>query len=154
MVRFLVKIWEHFLYPISHPSQVLNALGISDQKCLNFRHFLRQIVTRAPKNLYRKMPRLEAEKAFSSAYKKEVFHHMTLISYCFYQGWLELVLEFDGRETLRRLYVQHGLLNSSQSIELEIPELNEKEIMSQSIFKNSSISLTKRLLKKITFSNR
>lgn len=154
MIKALLELWDHVLYPVSNPSQVLAALGIQIKTRLKFRQFLRQIVTRSPRRLYRRMPRSEAEKVFMTAYKKEIFHHTTLISYCFCQGWLEFVLEFDPRDNLRRLYVQHRLLNSSQSIELELPEMEEKEVVTAYTVKDTSLSLTKRLLKKLAFSRR
>lgn len=121
----LISLWEHLLYPVSHPNQVLLALGIASKMRLNFRQFLQQIVTRSPKRLYRRMSRSQSEKVFSNAYKKETFHHMTLISYYFCQGWLEFILEFDPRDNLRRLYVQHRMLNANHSIELELLEVDE-----------------------------
>lgn len=110
-------------YPISSPHDVLLALGMeSDFSDMEFRHFLKKIVTRIPRRIYRDMSRDEAERSFSTAYKKEVFHTTTHASFCFVQGWLEFVLEFDRARHLKRLYVHHPLLSGAQSIELELPD--------------------------------
>lgn len=121
--QWIIQLFSLLRYPISAPQDVLLALGMeSDFSDLDFHHFLKKIVTRIPRRVYRDMSRDEAERSFSTAYKKEVFHTTTHASYCFIQGWLEFVLEFDKNRHLRRLYVHHSLLSGAQSIELELPD--------------------------------
>lgn len=153
-----MRLWDRICYPISNPQQVLGALGIQSKTYVNFQQFLQQVVTRSPRRLFRRMPRAQAEKAFSTAYKKEGFHHMTIMSYYFCQGWLEFILEFDPRDHLRRLYVQHRLINSSHTIELELPENEE---LHDSRAPASEVSceivdqgLMHRLLQRLTFTRR
>lgn len=155
---FIKRFVECVRYPVSSPHDVLSALGVQeDARDLNFHQFLKKIITRAPKRLCRWMTRDEVEKCFSSAYKKECFHHTTLVSYYFLQGWLEFILEFDQSKSLRRLYVQHPLLNSSQSIELELPdhigEGDQMEICSQ-LSKQAPGGITSRILQKFVITRR
>lgn len=154
MITSLYQLIEHIRYPISHPADVLRALGIQPRKSFNFRQFLQHVVTQSPRTLYRRMLRTDAEKIFKTAYKKEVFHHTTIISYCFCQGWLEFILEFDTKDLLRRLYVQHRLLNSAHSLELELPEWEESSLVAPLKEEKISYSLRQRFLQKLTFIRR
>lgn len=121
--QWVVNLVSFLRYPVSSPNDVLLALGMeSDLSDVVFNQFIKKIVTRVPRRIYRDMTREEAERCFATAYKKEVFHTTTHASFCFFQGWLEFVLEFDRSRHLRRLYVHHPLLSSSQSVELELPD--------------------------------
>lgn len=143
--RVFYRLLSHLRYPISSPHDVLSALGVSEElQDVDFHHFLKKVVTRVPRRIFRCMGREDVERCFSSAYKKESFHRTTHASYYFMQGWLEFVLEFDESRLLRRLYVHHQLLSSSQSVELELPdqggETNLLEICSTEPFKRKKRS--------------
>jgi hypothetical protein len=66
------------------------------------------------------MRREDAEAAFGSAQRKEHFRQISLFSYYFSEGWVEFKLEFDSDSLLRRIYIQHRIIQSERGIELQL----------------------------------
>jgi hypothetical protein len=109
-------------YPVSLPEEIATDLGISASNFLTFEEFVQQLtcMTCRPRRLTRFMPRDEAEAAFQSAQRKELFGRNSLFSYYFHEGWLEFILYFDEQERLRRIYIQHKHLPYEQGIEIPL----------------------------------
>lgn len=119
----LFQIVRRFKHPVSLPEDVGKDLGIrSLDNELSFRSCVRSLTNpkQQPSNLWKFMKRSEAELQFSSALKKEYFRNNSLFSYYMFHGWLSFDLIFDENNQLRRLYVQHKRLCSTDDERLEI----------------------------------
>lgn len=120
------RLLNRFRYPVSLPEDIAKALGISLSNFLSFDKFIEKITdpSLTPARLMKFMPREQAEAAFESACRKEIFPQKTLISYYFNQGWLEFILQFDEESRLRRIYVQHKKIASQEGTEIPLKHYN------------------------------
>ena len=66
------------------------------------------------------MSREKAEEAFYGAPLKEKFQNNTLVSYCFTEGWVEFILQFDDQSKLRRIYLQHKNIKHDRGLEIQL----------------------------------
>ncbi|MBS0634400.1 MAG: hypothetical protein JSR37_02935 [Verrucomicrobia bacterium] len=115
--RMLIR----FRYPVSLPEDVAHSLGVEIDNCIGFKNFLNACRLSRPTRIAKFMPRMEAERAFHGALRKERFSSSSLYSFYFNQGWLEFELQFDANSLLRRVYVHHKLLEGSGIYELQLP---------------------------------
>lgn len=120
------RMLTRFRYPFSLPEDVADALGISFSNFLTFDKFIEKLTDPScvPERLMKFMPREEAEAAFESACRKEIFPQKTLFSYYFNQGWLEFILQFDNQSRLRRIYVQHKKIKCQEGTEIPLKHYN------------------------------
>lgn len=109
-----------FRYPVSLPEEVAQSLGVDIQNTIGFKKFLHTCRLCHPTRITKFMPRMEAERAFHSALRKERFTSSSLYSFYFNEGWLEFELQFDANSLLRRVYVHHKLLEDSGIYELQL----------------------------------
>ena len=114
--RLLIR----FKYPVSLPEHVAMDLGLPLSNHLSFDEFLDLVKnpTNELANLFRFMPRNEADNAFKYAIRKECFCDNSLFSYYFTEGWIEFVLNFDNQSRLRRLYIRHKTISTNHEIPL------------------------------------
>lgn len=124
LLRSLKLLALRWRYPFSLPEEVLDALGISLKDFSNFEEFIKNLTApnvKQPVKLYRFMPRGEAEAAFeASAVNIERFHHNTLCSYHFDEGRLEILLQFDDKQLLRRIWLKHKLIAEEPGVEIHL----------------------------------
>lgn len=108
MFKPLLRLWCRFRHPVSLPEDVARDLGTYASNRLSFEALVRFLNSPGcrPTHLVRWMERDEAESYFLSAKKKERFGSKTFFSYCFEQGWLIVVLQFNEEHLLSRLYVE------------------------------------------------
>ena len=123
ILDYLLNFWFRFSYPVSLPEDIGSALGVTVPPYLKFYDFLAFLSAPScrPTKLCRFMPRDAAEKVFKdSAVYTEIFANSTVCSYCFKDGWVEIVLHFDRDSRLRRIYVQHSSISDDDGIELPL----------------------------------
>ncbi len=111
-----------FRYPVSLPEDVAGSLGIELKNSIEFQKFLSKCQSQTPTRLSKFMPRMEAERAFHNALRKEKFSSSSLYSFYFNEGWLEFELQFDANSLLRRVYVHHKLITGATELNLMIDE--------------------------------
>lgn len=123
IVSQIKKIYCRLHYPVSLPEEVAEALGILAPNHLSFEIFIQLLRSPEgrPTKLYKYMSRDEAEQAFQTALKKEMFKKTSLFSYYFSGGWLGFFLQFDDQSRLRRMYLQHKDLNRGEEVEISLP---------------------------------
>lgn len=110
-----------FRYPVSLPEDISEALGIPLTNSLSFSDFILQLRNPdSPIRLAKFMPRLEAEKFFHKAVRKERYVEKTVLSYYFSEGWMEIILQFDRESRLRRVYIHHREIPSDRGLELPL----------------------------------
>ena len=115
------QMFVRFRYPVSMPEDVAMALGICVENNIVFKKFLNTCRECQPTRLSKFMPRMEAERAFHGALRKEKFLASSLYSFYFNEGWLEFELQFDTNSLLRRVYVHHKLISGAGIYELSLP---------------------------------
>lgn len=118
------NLFVRLRYPVSLPQDVGSALGVPVSNSVRFQSFLQFLTSGQciPTKLVRFMEREKVERAFEKARRKESFHHHTLYSFYFNQGWLEFDVEFDKNAKLRRIYVHHKEIPYPQGYELALSE--------------------------------
>ena len=116
----IFRFFSRFLYPVSLPEDVAAALGFTVSNLIPFEDFLGILTSPCYQvnSLYRLMPRSEAEHLFSKALRKECFHQRSIYAYYFRQGWIEFILQFDEKNRLRRMYMQHRDIPHDQGWEM------------------------------------
>ncbi len=107
-------------YPVSLPEDVAASLGICIDNRIAFGPFLTTCKDCQPTRLAKFMPRMEAERAFHAALRKEKFSSNSLYSFYFNEGWLEFDLQFDAHGLLRRVYLHHKQIHGVYEINLPI----------------------------------
>jgi len=119
---FLSRLLLRFRYPVSMPEDVATALGIHISNYVTFHEFVSHLSspTCRPTKLLKFMSREDAEKAFFAAPLKEKFQNNTLFSYCFNEGWVEFILQFDDNSKLRRIYLQHRGIKQDRGLEIQL----------------------------------
>lgn len=119
---WMFQFFLRFRYPVSLPEDIAGDLGINASNLLTFDEFVSQLTNLSgnPRNLYRFMPRRDADATFETAQRKEHFGRNSLYSYYFHEGWLEFNLYFDEQLRLRRVYLQHKHFTSEQGIEIPL----------------------------------
>jgi hypothetical protein len=105
----LCRLLVRFRYPFSVPADIASALGIHTSHFITFNKLISYLTNPAckPATLSKYMPRSQAERAFTTALRKERFQSDSLFSYHINGNWLEFVLHFDDQARLRRLYIFH-----------------------------------------------
>lgn len=123
-IKLLYRFILRFRYPVSLPEDIAIALGITVSDNVKFDEFVNYLSCPhcKPANLYKYMPRKEAEKAFQNALRIDRYPQKTLFAYYFEEGWLEFGLLFDCDSRLRRVYVQHKQIQSHTGIEIRLKE--------------------------------
>lgn len=118
----LSRLFLRFRYPVSMPEDVANALGIQMSNHVTFHEFLCRLgnLKCKPTRLSKFMSREKAEEAFYGAPLKEKFKNNTLVSYCFTEGWVEFILQFDDQSKLRRIYLQHKNIEHDRGLEIQL----------------------------------
>ena len=118
----LSRFFLRFRYPISMPEDVATALGIHISNYVTFHEFVSHLScpTCRPTRLSKFMSREKAEEAFFGAPLKEKFRNNTLVSYCFTEGWVEFILQFDDNSKLRRIYLQHKDIKQDCGLEIQL----------------------------------
>ena len=118
------RFFLRFRYPVALPEDVAKALGIDVSNFITFDEFFSCLTSPSccAKRLTRFMPRMQAEKAFSGAQRKEHFHRSSLFSYYFNEGWMEFNLEFDNDARLRRVYIHHRSIDQDRGIEIHLAQ--------------------------------
>ena len=118
----LSRFFLRFRYPISMPEDVATALGIHISNYVTFHEFVSHLAspTCRPTRLSKFMSREKAEEAFFGAPLKEKFRNNTLVSYCFTEGWVEFILQFDDNSKLRRIYLQHKDIKQDRGLEIQL----------------------------------
>lgn len=118
----LSRLLLRFRYPISMPEDVGVALGIQISNYVTFKEFVSFLgcPNCRPTKLTKFMSREDAEKAFLKAPLKEKFQNNTLFSYCFSEGWVEFILQFDDNSRLRRIYLQHRDIKQDRGLEIQL----------------------------------
>ncbi len=118
----LSRFFLRFRYPISMPEDVATALGIHISNYVTFHEFVSHLScpTCRPTRLSKFMSREKAEEAFFGAPLKEKFRNNTLVSYCFTEGWVEFILQFDDNSKLRRIYLQHKDIKQDRGLEIQL----------------------------------
>lgn len=118
LYRFLIR----FRYPVTLPEEIAEALGVSIPNSLNFDELVHKLTchTCRPTKLCKFMPRNQAEAAFKTAQRKERFKSNSLFSFYFNEGWLEFVLQYDDDSRLRRMYIQHKIIQEERGIEIQL----------------------------------
>jgi hypothetical protein len=111
-----------FRYPVSLPEDVAESLGVAIDNTIEFQNFINICHSLRPTRLTKFMPRMEAERAFHSALRKEKFSCSSLYSFYFNEGWLEFELQFDANSLLRRVYLHHKLISGTVELNLAIDE--------------------------------
>lgn len=121
-VQGLGRLFCRFRYPVSLPEDVAVALGVDLPNHLSFDELMAELVSPAlsPTKLHRFMLREVAERAFSSAVRKETFGAHSIFSFYFREGWMEFVLHFDEHARLRRVYLQHKKIHSPRGKEMDL----------------------------------
>ncbi len=109
-------------YPVSLPEDVADSLGIDIKNSIEFQKFLSRCQAARPTRLCKFMPRMEAERAFHNALRKEKFSSSSLYSFYFNEGWLEFELQFDANSLLRRVYLHHKLITGAIELNLMIDD--------------------------------
>lgn len=125
-----LHMFIRFRYPVSLPQDIAHALGISLKNTIAFEHLLMVCQSCVPTRLAKFMPRMEAERVFQSAQRKDRFAQTSLYSYFFSEGWLEFELHFDDCSRLRRIYIHHKLIVNPNGFEL--PLVVDAQAMQQS----------------------
>lgn len=120
LLRAIHQMLVRFRYPVSLPEEVASSLGVKMGNSLTFQSFLTTCCDCQPKRLSKFMPRLEAERAFTRAVRKERFASSSLYSFYFNEGWLEFELQFDANSLLRRIYVHHKMIADPRGLELPL----------------------------------
>lgn len=115
------QMFVRFRYPVSLPEEVALSLGVAIENNIAFKKFLNKCRDCQPTRLAKFMPRMEAERAFHGALRKEKFSTNSLFSFYFNEGWLEFELQFDSSSLLRRVYVHHKLISEPGVYELPLP---------------------------------
>ncbi len=116
----LQQMFIRFRYPVSLPEDVAASLGVRIDNNMAFQSFLTKCRDCQPTSLAKFMPRIEAERAFHCAVRKEKFSTSSLYSFYFNEGWLEFELQFDSNSLLRRVYVHHKLISGPGIYELPL----------------------------------
>jgi len=116
----ILQMIIRFRYPVSMPQDIAEALGISLKNTIAFERLLHSCQTCCPTSLIKFMPRIEAERMFHAAQRKDRFTQSSLYSYYFNEGWLEFELQFDDLARLRRLYIHHRLIADPTGFELNL----------------------------------
>ncbi len=124
----LQQMLVRFRYPVSMPQEVASSLGVQIENNIPFQSFLTKCRTCRPSRLSKFMPRMEAERAFQGALRKERFSSSSLYSFYFNEGWLEFELQFDTNSLLRRLYVHHKLIDDPGVYELTL-DIDEQPLL-------------------------
>ena len=108
LLHSFTRLISRFRYPASLPEDIAKDLGIHLSNSLSFDAFLKLLSSphMHPTKIKKYMPRAQAESAFSSALRTEVFPACSLFSYYFSKGWVVIALHFDEEERLRRAYFQ------------------------------------------------
>jgi hypothetical protein len=121
MYRYFLR----FRYPVSQPEDIAGALGIELSCYLTFDEFVNRLKCPhlRPTRLKKYMPRQQAEEAFQNALRTDKFGYKSLFSYYFNEGWMEFVLQFDEKELLRRIYLQHKYIHEDIGLEISLNEL-------------------------------
>jgi len=121
-IDHLFHFFLRFRYPVSLPGDIANALGVDVSNFLTFDEFVTQLTSAncRPTKLTKFMPRARVEKAFCGALRKEHFKEKTIFSYYFSEGWMEFVLLFDEQSRLRRIYIQHKLIEKEEGVEIPL----------------------------------
>ncbi len=114
------QMFIRFRYPVSLPEDVAISLGVQIENNIGFKTFLNTCRDCEPTRLAKFMPRMEAERAFHAAIRKEKFSSSSLFSFYFNEGWLEFELQFDSNSLLRRVYVHHKLISEPGIYELQL----------------------------------
>lgn len=116
--RFLLR----FRYPVTLPEDIAKDLGIDVPNSIKFEELIRKLTSPecCPGNFKKYMRRADAEKAFNGAQRKERFMQISLFSYYFNEGWVEFKLEFDNESLLRRMYIQHKIIQNERGFELHL----------------------------------
>lgn len=114
----LCRFFLRFRYPFSLPADIASALGIDTSPFLTFNKLISRLTSPGyrPGTLIKYMPRKEAENAFHTALRKEIFASDSLFSYRVNGKWVEFVLHFDEQSRLRRLYLSHKDLEEKYEI--------------------------------------
>ena len=122
-MQFLTAVRQMLIrlrYPVSLPEDVAASLGICVDNTIGFQCFLATCRDCRPTRLAKFMPRLEAERAFHAALRKEKFASNSLFSFYFNDGWLEFDLQFDASGLLRRVYLHHKQITGVYELTLPI----------------------------------
>lgn len=116
------RLFLRFRYPVTLPEDIAKALGIHVSNYVTFDEFFGTLTSPecCPTKIKKFMPRQEVEQAFTNAQRKEHFRQMSLFSYYFSEGWVEFKLEFDSNSLLRRMYIQHRMIQDERGIELHL----------------------------------
>jgi len=122
-----------FRYPVSLPEDVASSLGVDIENSIEFQNFLTKCHASRPTRLTKFMPRMEAERAFHTALRKEKFSSSSLYSFYFNEGWLEFELQFDANSLLRRVYLHHKLITGAIELNLMIDEQSLLRITNEAV---------------------
>jgi hypothetical protein len=118
----LYRFFLRFRYPVSLPEDIATALGVDLSSYLTFDEFVSRLKCPhfRPTRLKKYMSREQAESAFCSACRVDRFNQKSLFSYYFNEGWIEFVLQFDDSARLRRIYLQHKLIQDDLGLEIPL----------------------------------
>lgn len=125
----LYRFFIRFRYPVSLPEDIAHALGVETSNLLTFNEFVTQLTSSdcRPTKLTKFMPRKTVEDAFNGALRKERFNGKSIFSYYFNEGWMEFVLLFDEQSRLRRIYIQHKLIEQEEGVEIPLNKEKSRE---------------------------
>lgn len=132
-LKSLYRLFLRLRYPVSLPEDIAVSLGIQISNSICFKDFVSCLTCpqARPTRLTKFMPRKLAEEAFQLAPRKECFQNNSLFSFCFNEGWVEFVLQFDDQSRLRRIYLQHRDIANDLGIEIPLsqPDDNSNRLL-------------------------
>lgn len=126
---YFSRFFLRFRYPVTLPEDIADALGIEVSNFVTFEEFIHRLIEPecCPTKLKKFMPREQAEALFATAQRKEKFRQSTLFSFYFSEGWVEFILEFDAQSRLRRMYLQHRMIQEERGVEIPLARLAQAQ---------------------------
>lgn len=131
----LARLFLRLRYPMSLPEDIAFSLGIHISNSISFKDFVSCLTCpqARPTRLKKFMPRKLAEEAFKRAPRKECFQNNSHFSFCFNEGWVEFVLQFDDQSRLRRIYLHHRDIANDRGIEIPLSPSTESSPCTASV---------------------